>query len=143
MICKMCGRNTVNENANFCDYCGNSFRENGSVTAELNSGINQTMNNQVTLNQNQEKPISFGKWLSIMLIQFIPIVGFIAYPVLLLVLAFSNNTPPTKKNWARANLVTILISIVIFVMLLSSSLNMIMSGEFASNMEAFSKFYNR
>ena len=145
MICKMCGRNTVNDNANFCEYCGNSFRENGPKTTEYNSGINQTMyNNQVDQNQNQEKPISFGNWLLIMLIPFIPFVGFIAYPALMLIWAFRKDTPPTKKNWARANLVIILIGIVIFIMFFESAMNMIMSGDFASYMKEFyniDKFY--
>ena len=70
-----------------------------------------------------------------MLIPFIPFVGFIAYPVLLLVWAFSNDTPPTKKNWARASLVIILIMVVLFVMMLSYGFNMIMSGEFSNYME--------
>ena len=26
MICKDCGREIVNDNANFCEYCGTSFR---------------------------------------------------------------------------------------------------------------------
>lgn len=143
MICKMCGRNTTNENANFCEYCGNSFRENNSAITEFNSEINQTYN-QVTQNQNHEKPMSFGNWLLIMLIPFIPFVGFIAYPVMLLVWAFSNDTPPTKRNWARASLVIILIFIVIFVIFFASTVSMIMNGDFAGYMEEFynmDKFY--
>ncbi|WP_313132010.1 hypothetical protein [Anaerocolumna sp.] len=137
MICKMCGRNTENENANFCEYCGNSFRENGSAITEYNSGINQT--NQEVQEQDKEKTISFGNWLLSMLVPFIPFVGIFAYPVLLLVWAFSNDTPPSKKNWARASLVVILISIVLLVIFLASTMNMIMSGEFSEYMR---EFYN-
>lgn len=31
MICKVCGRTVANEEANFCEYCGASFREMKSV----------------------------------------------------------------------------------------------------------------
>jgi uncharacterized membrane protein YvbJ len=141
----MCGRNTENENANFCEYCGNSFRENVSAITGYNSEINQTMDtNQGVQEQDKEKTISFGSWLLTMLIPFIPVVGLFAYPVLLLVWAFSNDTPPTKKNWARATLVIILICVVIFIMLFASSMNMIMSGEFSDYMKEFynvEKFY--
>ncbi len=140
MICKMCGRNTENENANFCEYCGNSFRENGSARTDYNSGINQTMyNNQGVQEQDKEKPISFGNWLLSMLVPFIPFVGIFAYPVLLLVWAFSNDTPPSKKNWARASLIIILICIVIFVIFFASAMSMIMNGDFAGYMK---EFYN-
>ena len=137
MICKMCGRSTENENANFCEYCGNSFRENNSVMTEYNSGINQT--NQGALEQDKEKPVSFGNWLLSMLVPFIPVVGIFAYPVLLFVWAFSNDTPPSKKNWARATLIITLISVVIMVIFFASTLSMLMNGDFSEYMK---EFYN-
>jgi hypothetical protein len=62
---------------------------------------------------NLSPTISVGNWLIIILVSAIPLLGF----VMLLVWAFSSNTPPSKANYAKAAL--ILFVIFIFFGLLS------------------------
>lgn len=168
MICKICGRTVQNEEANFCEYCGASFRpgmdnriseserlQEATVTMQGMSG-GQPGNNatQGTLNTNSpwqssygnpqtsgqnlsgyvtqskssygkesvvnpEKPMTFGNWLAVMLMVFIPFIGLYAFLALLVFWAFGKHTPPTKKNWARASLVFFLIVMVMFSMIMS------------------------
>lgn len=58
---------------------------------------------------------STGQWVLTLFLVCIPVIGFI----LMLVWAFGSNTAPSKKNWARANLIWliigILVSIIVFV----------------------------
>lgn len=168
MICKICGRTVQNEEANFCEYCGASFRpgmdnrvsegerlQEATVTAQGVSGAQPGSNgSQGTINPNSpwqasyanpqtngqnpntynmqhnssygketvlnsEKPMTFGNWLAVMLMVFIPFIGLYAFLALLVFWAFGKNTPPTKKNWARASLVFFLIVMLMFSMLMS------------------------
>ena len=50
-----------------------------------------------------------GEWVLTLFLVCIPVLGFI----LMLVWAFSSRTAPSKKNWARANLVWFLIAVII------------------------------
>ena len=52
------------------------------------------------------------KFLSLMVINPIPIVNFI----LLLVWAFSASTPVSKANWAKASLIFILIGLILCIL---------------------------
>ncbi|MBR3182209.1 MAG: hypothetical protein IKF56_06175 [Eggerthellaceae bacterium] len=52
-----------------------------------------------------------GQWVLNLFLVCIPIIGLI----LLFVWAFGSKTAPSKKNWARANLVWILIGIILSV----------------------------
>jgi uncharacterized membrane protein YvbJ len=133
MVCKACGRNTTNENANFCEYCGSSFRENvTNQHFENNTGgntVTETVSeNTVIDNTESDKPISFLNWLGTMLLPFIPIIGFFIYPVMLLVWSFGSDTPKNKKNWARASLVVILIVIIMFIFMFTSTMMDVMSS---------------
>jgi len=67
---------------------------------------------------NGQKQDTFGKWMGVLLISGIPVVGFI----MLLVWAFSNSAPGIK-NYARAALVWQIIIIGVFVaMMVTGSL---------------------
>ena len=61
-------------------------------------------------------PMSIGDWIITNLIVAIPIVGF----VMLFVWGFGSNTQPSKANWAKATLIMIGISIVIFLLFFGS-----------------------
>jgi len=117
MICNTCGRNIQNEEANFCEYCGNSFREHVKVT----EGIVALQNK---VNEEQEKPVSFLNWLGSMSLIFIPYVGIFAYIIMMFIWAFGSKTPKSKKNWARVALirggVMFLLFIVIMVIMMNS-----------------------
>ena len=59
--------------------------------------------------QLNDPPMTFGEWFLTLLLTAIPLVGFI----LLLVWAFSGSTNLNKKNWAKANLLWMLISTIV------------------------------
>ena len=59
-----------------------------------------------------EKPVSVGGWIGTILLTCIPCVGLI----MMFVWAFGNGNT-TKKNWARAGLIFMLIAVVITLIL--------------------------
>ena len=60
--------------------------------------------------QQNDPPMTFGEWFLTIFLSSIPLVGFI----LMLVWAFSGSTNLNKKNWAKANLLWMLIFIVLY-----------------------------
>lgn len=54
------------------------------------------------------KPLTVGDWMVTILVTFIPLVNLIMY----FVWAFSSTSHPSKKTWAQASLIWLLISIV-------------------------------
>lgn len=128
MICKACGRDTVNESANFCEYCGTSFREDMSIRQEEHYTGTREQQQDVTEIEGNEKPISFGNWIGTMLLPFIPFIGVFIYIVMMFVWAFSSDAPKSKKNWARANLIMIIVSIILLVAMFSSAMMEIMNS---------------
>ena len=50
-----------------------------------------------------EEEVSVGEWIVTFIIFSIPIIGFI----MLFIWAFGDNTKPSKRNWARAMLISI------------------------------------
>lgn len=136
MKCNVCGRQTVNEEANFCEYCGSSFREHmqqpinqmppyhqgdlynqgnpyhaGSVPNMMPGVYPQSNPNLV----QPEKPTSFLNWLGTYGIMFIPFVGWLVFIVMLFIWGFGNSASTSKKNWARATLIFVGIGIVLFI----------------------------
>ncbi len=139
MKCNVCGRQTQNEEANFCEYCGGSFREHMQNSINMppqNQGIpypggpmnnmgpmpGHGMPNTPYIVQN-EKPTSFLNWLGTYGLLFIPLAGWLAFLVLLFIWAFSDNTPTSKKNWARATLILVGILIVVFIIYIIAIMN--------------------
>ena len=148
MECKDCGRYTSNENANFCEYCGNSFRSefenpNKSNLNENNHNINQYQSRPEPMNeQERQAPISFKNWILTLLLPFIPVVGWLVYLVMLFVWAFDSSTPKSKKNWARASLIMYLIVFVIMIFFISSFIGSVFNGSFSLNeFNQFNQFY--
>ena len=60
--------------------------------------------------------MSIGDWIITSLIVAIPIVGFI----MLFVWGFGSNAQPSKANWAKATLIMLGISLVIFLFIFGS-----------------------
>lgn len=121
MKCNICGRQSQNEEANFCEYCGSSFREH--VHTVLNSTPQERLHGGAdgfsgSMAMHTDKPISFMNWLVTYGIIFIPIFGGIIFIVQLFIWAFSNNAPANKKDWARATLIFVGVSTVIIIFLL-------------------------
>jgi len=75
-----------------------------------------------------------GQWVLNLFLVAIPLVGLI----LLFVWAFGSNTAPSKKNWARANLIWILIIIIVAVAL--SFISMAMGVDLASVYRSYYRF---
>ncbi|NLZ82991.1 MAG: hypothetical protein GX915_04940 [Clostridiales bacterium] len=136
MKCNVCGRQSHSESPNFCEYCGSSFREKDQITGHsdfiiqqpLNYGNNQGIEqgsgqrinqniNQGTLQESNERTISFFQWIKMYAILFlpslIPFVGWVVPLVMLFVWGFANSTQPTKKNWSRATLVYVFVNIIV------------------------------
>ena len=57
------------------------------------------------------QPMSIKDWLITFIISYIPLVGFI----MLFVWAFGDGTHPSKKTWAQASLIMMVIVIVLMI----------------------------
>lgn len=70
--------------------------------------------NQINTNLQEKEslPISVGDWIITFIILAIPIVNII----MLFVWAFGDNTHPSKKNFAKAQLIIFVIVIFIFIL---------------------------
>ena len=169
MVCRACGRIIVNENANFCEYCGTSVdgrggdtifggadaqqeyrfgsagpdrRENAGYGGREGSaerqqsypgagGLVGVLSGTAGLAE-AEPSMSFVHWIVIMLLPYIPMVGSIAYLVLLSVWAFGRTASTTRKNWARANLLMMAIGLILMLTMLPSLMEMISDGDISS-----------
>ncbi|SHO47837.1 zinc-ribbon domain-containing protein [Anaerocolumna xylanovorans] len=106
MICKSCGRTIENANANFCDYCGDSLREQGFQNIQA-----LNVHHDETEVKEGEKPVTFGNWLGSMLLFFIPFIGAAIYITMLIYWSFSEKIAKSKRDWARAALVIVFLFI--------------------------------
>ncbi|AFH50650.1 Hypothetical protein IALB_2947 [Ignavibacterium album JCM 16511] len=73
--------------------------------------------------QQQYRPMTLGDWLITLLIQAIPLVGFI----MLFVWAFGGDTHPSKKTWAQASLLFALIMLVLVIIFFAAMWSFFMS----------------
>ncbi len=153
MICNNCGRQIQNEAANFCEYCGFSFREQrqgtgaGTVPEPGQSFLSRQDRQQRPLSMSgmeqfpsgmtQDKPISFLGWLGTYALLLVPYVGWLIFIVMLFVWAFGNSTPATKKNWARVTLIfvgiLIIALLVLMILVYMPYYQQMMSGDFDFN----------
>lgn len=116
MICNTCGRTIRNEEANFCEYCGASFRGDNGFNIKTTPIPPIPPVSEAVIVENKDKPISFLNWLgTYFLLLFLPYVGL----VMLFIWAFGRNVPLSKKNWARAHLVIMLILLVLLTVIFS------------------------
>ena len=84
---------------------------------------NETTQHNPVNGMLQYNPMSVGDWIITSLIFAVPIVGF----VMLFVWGFGSNTQPSKANWAKATLIMIGISIVIFLLFFGSILGVLIN----------------
>jgi hypothetical protein len=139
MKCNTCGRGLLNEEANFCEYCGASFREHthtiventlgeqrqsevaglmqAPITAQLPNGVTGLNTAAAT---GKDRPISFVNWLGTYALLFIPFVGFLIFIIMLFVWSFDGKASESKKNWARVNLIITLIVIILIVVYMAA-----------------------
>ncbi|WP_310602229.1 hypothetical protein [Anaerosporobacter sp.] len=120
MICKICGRHIENENANFCENCGESLRAYNGF--DYQESVNPIPVAPVEPTKEPSKEISFKTFLGIMLLQIIPVCGWFIYVVVLFTWAFGNKQSQTHKNFAKASLIMTLLSLLAALYLLPSLL---------------------
>lgn len=157
MKCNTCGRQSHNEEANFCDYCGASFRE--QAHADINASMKESIPggpsmaktmpfpipgtiNQVSEPVNIEKPVSFLNWLATYSLLFIPFFGWLAFIILLCIWAFDGKTPMSKKTWARATLILVGIAVVLLLGYLMFLFSSPMFQDMLNGTFDYSSYYN-
>jgi len=125
MVCNTCGRHIQNKEANFCDYCGASFRGDSEIkpssTYTYQSKGEDTpapmpppMPEAINID-NKEKTVPVLEWLGAYLIMFIPFVGGIVFFIMMLIWSFSKTIPTSKRNWARATLIFYIITFILLI----------------------------
>lgn len=115
----------------------------GAMGGQMNGSMNDTMNQSGSMGQtNADKPISFLNWLGSYALLLIPYVGWLAFITLLFVWAFSKSTPPSKKNWARVNLIFAAVLIIIVVVYLVIILNSSMFQDMMNGTFNYNDYYN-
>lgn len=67
---------------------------------------------QQTTPATSYKPMTIGEWIVTFIISYIPLIGLI----MLFVWAFGDGTHPSKKTWAQAALIMVVISIVLAIL---------------------------
>lgn len=128
MFCKSCGRMIENENANYCEYCGTLLKEQ-SFQEFRSAEVYQNEKEE----KEEEKPITFGNWAGSMLLPFIPIFGPIVYVVMLIYWSISDKTVKSKKNWARATLVIVVLSLFLLVAYFNWAMQQLVASGFDIN----------
>ena len=120
MTCKTCGRKSLNEEANFCFYCGESFREHVGLDVkslpQQHEEKEKEEQSASTRSDLKDEPVSFMNWLASYGLMFIPYVGPIAFIGFLIYWSVTNKASQTKKNWAKATLIFIIVNLVIFIL---------------------------
>lgn len=155
MICKVCGREIANENANFCEYCGSSVRDGSTVPMQefpamqnavpqqedkmyrdADGGGTERMFGRVASEAEQDKEpvIPFGNWMITLLLPLIPMIGPLVYIVMLFVWAFGKTGSRTKRNWSRAQLIMLVVSMIMLGTALAPIMNQLMGGAAGAGM---------
>lgn len=147
MRCRECGREAMNPEANFCDYCGSSFRQYGEAlrteektqesggysafgTAEGYRGEESSRYGSAgSATESDAKPVTIWTFLGVMMIIFVPYIGFYAFLGILLYWGFSSAVDGVRKTFARAMLVFAVLMLILMVFSLSV---MMQSGAFDS-----------
>ena len=96
-----------------------------NMNQSMNQDMNQNMNGALNMNPNMNmgqppyqapvfnETVTLSNWMITMLLMCIPIVNI----VMLFVWGFGESTAPSKKNWARAALIWMVIGIVAAIVL--------------------------
>ncbi len=122
-LCRVCGRENPIEDANFCYYCGESFREGFQVneTDLLKERVseNEAQGSTVTAGA---KPMSMWRWLALFALFLIPIYGWILLVVMMFLYAFGSKTTPERREMAKG----FLLFLVVYVLFMMAGFRMLM-----------------
>lgn len=137
MRCTVCGREAMNPEANYCDYCGSSFREYGKegwrssdaegkryeTNTETGDGYSAFGTNTyrgdtvkkelVNQGMGDNKAITIWTFLGVFFLPFVPGIGVIVWIVLLLYWAVNSQVDDARKNFARAYLIYMAVAMII------------------------------
>ena len=102
MYCKKCG-GKLESYASNCAFCGTPVEKYDTTTHYVKE----------EKNQGEIKHMSVLQWIGLPLLNAIPLVGSIIYLVLMFKWAFGSTNNLTLKNYARANLLMMLLVIVL------------------------------
>ncbi len=115
--CYNCGYES--QDGNFCPGCGGNLVDVEQIqqSQEEQSVVEQPVYDYQQPVQQMYQPmpavadeeVSLGNWMVTILLTAIPCVNLI----MLLVWAFGGGAPKSKSNWAKANLIYVLISLAI------------------------------
>ncbi len=97
-ICKFCGAE-MEETGSFCPNCGKN-----NADPVFNNVINVS-------SPNLEEPVSTSDWILTIILSYIPVIGFI----LLVFWAFAAKKT-SKKNFAKANLIFMIIAFAFIIL---------------------------
>ncbi len=133
MICKNCSAQ-IPDGSKFCTVCGHKIvvepfvapkpqqppqTPYTQIPPQVQQGqvppynLNGTQQQTVSKNTALDAPLTVLDFFLMSLLSFVPIIGFI----FLLIWAFSGNTNINRKNYARAALIWILVSIGLVILL--------------------------
>lgn len=114
--CVVCGRKNPLKGANYCYYCGASFREMNFVPEDLKKHKESAA--ELKTNDNGTG-FSMWKWLGLFALLLLPPYGWICFIVLLCVIAFGPKATEERRNFAKAFLIFILAAVVLLYLLMS------------------------
>lgn len=124
MICKNCSAQ-IPDGSKFCTACGHKIVVEPFVASKPQQppqaqptqvppyNLNGTQQQTVSKNTALDAPLTVLDFFLMSLLSFVPIIGFI----FLLIWAFSGNTNINRKNYARAALIWILVSVGLMILL--------------------------
>lgn len=119
MQCTTCGRESMNPDANYCDYCGTPLR--GVV-------YHETVEPKTEQSKQDTKPVPTWMFLVVMCLPFIPMVGWLAYVVVLFYWGFSGSITDSKKTFARATLLYTALVVVLMMTMMGALFGGIANG---------------
>lgn len=139
MRCTVCGREAMNPEANFCDYCGSSFREmkeNGAYEPDrtnteeggysaFGTGTYREPGTVERRTGEQGKPVSTWTYLGAFLLPLVPGVGALAFLVLLFYWAFAANVDKARKGFGRAYLIYLGLAMLLLSVLMGPYMDQI------------------
>ena len=123
--CRICGRKSPIENANFCYYCGASLREQGeSTVGYMTMPETSEMRYSEALRAEQtagqpadEVAISKWKWFGLLCLLLIPPYGWLILVIWSIVTAANPNNVPQKREMAKGILLFIVFTVVVAILI--------------------------
>jgi len=114
MVCRNCG-SQIADTSVVCPRCGAStagYRA-PAYTPPPQPVYSTQVFTQAPAQSYADEHVSVGMWIGIFFINFIPILGSLIYLVMLFVWAFGNTPKRSLKNFAKAQLVLMLVGLIL------------------------------